>query len=257
MFRSARPQHWKRSAAAMASVIGAAAAFALAGTVPAEADQRSPGPGFDILFVRHAHSNSGPGAVNPPLSDEGMAQAEALAAELDAEPVDAVHTSMLLRAFQTGAAVAADHQLPMSTDARINEVSFDLSDLPTDDRGALAARLGDILDQWSRGLNRDVGFGGESFNDVEARWRSWWNDFTDEHRVDKGSTVVVAHSALLGLMLPETCSNPVDLEFQRTHPITNTMVIRARLHPNGTLSCLMWGDTPVPSAAGTTEVGRR
>ncbi|UGQ10985.1 histidine phosphatase family protein [Yinghuangia sp. ASG 101] len=255
------PRHWRRTVAAAATALGIAATLLVADVAPAKADGGRSRHGYDILFIRHAHTNSGPGAIDPPLSDLGTSQASALAAQLHGERVDEVHTSMLLRAFQTGADVANDHRLPINADARLNEVSFDLSDIPADDRDALVKRLGDIMDRWSRGEDRDKGFGAESFNDVKARWDAWWKRFVAEHHTGKGTAAIVAHSALLTLMLPETCENPIDPEFRQANPIANTMIIRARLQPNGTLTCLTWGGKDIPSAQGAafeaTDSGSR
>lgn len=253
-----RSRH-RLQAAAVVTALVSVAPLMTPDLAPAGAHGKTARAGYEVLFVRHAHSNSGPFALDLPLSDLGVSEAGTLAAELHDAPVDAVHTSMMLRAFQTGAAVATDHQLPIDADARINEVSFDLSGIPADDRPALVARLGDIMGRWIRGEDRDEGFGAESFNDVKSRWDDWWTDFVAEHRNDKGTGVVVAHSALLTLMLPATCSNMIDPAFVLAHPIANTMIIKARLHPNGTLTCSSWGGAPIPSAsdAPSRNAGRR
>jgi len=207
------------------------------GRVDTARAERKPTPtGYDVLFVRHAEANP-PGG---PLSDLGLAQAAALAELLHDQPVDAVYTSMLLRAFQTGAAVATDHNLPLIADALINEVEFD----PT----VVTPSIPDRLRQWLEGENRDEGFGGESFNDVLSRWNDWWSGFVKEHRTDRGTAVVVAHGALLILMLPEVCYNALEPDFVLGHGLPNTAIVKARLHPNGTLSCTEWAGTPIPSA---------
>jgi len=197
--------------------------------------------GYDVLFVRHAEANPPSG----PLSDLGHSQAAALATLLHDDPVDAVDTSMLTRAFETGAAVATDHGLTLLADLRINEVSFDLTDVaPADINTVVGARLS----QWLNGEQRDNGFGAESYDDVQARWSSWWTDFVAEHRKDKGEAVVVAHGALLLLMLPATCANAIDPTFALTHGLANTSIVKARLYPNGKLVCTDWAGTPIPSA---------
>jgi broad specificity phosphatase PhoE len=197
--------------------------------------------GYDVLFVRHAEANPPSG----PLSDLGLTQAAALATLLHDDPVDTVDTSMLTRAFQTGAAVATDHGLALVADARINEVTFDLTGVaPADINAVVGARLS----QWLNGEQRDNGFGAESYDEVQARWSSWWTGFVAEHRKDKDEAVVVAHGALLLLMLPATCSNPIDPTFALTHGLANTSIVKARLYPNGKLVCTDWAGTPIPGA---------
>ena len=49
--------------------------------------------------------------TDPELSDEGLAQAQATAELLSADPFDAVYASPLLRAMQTARAIAAPHGL--------------------------------------------------------------------------------------------------------------------------------------------------
>jgi broad specificity phosphatase PhoE len=211
----------------------------------AGADPKPTRKGYDVLFVRHAEASPASG----PLSELGLSQAAALATLLHEDPVNAVDTSMLVRAFQTGAAVATDHGLPLTADARINEVTFDLTGVPPADINAV---VGERLRQWLEGENRDEGFGAESFNDVQTRWNDWWADFVADHRTDKGTAVVVSHGALMILMLPEVCHNELDPDFVLGHPLFNTAIVKARLHPNGTLTCTEWAGTPIPSAASET-----
>jgi probable phosphoglycerate mutase len=232
---------FRRGGAALLGALVIAAMF-----VTVHPDAASAGPprtprGYDVLFVRHAEASPASG----PLSELGLAQAAALAELLHDAPVDAVATSMLQRAFQTGAAVAIDHNLPLVADALINEVEFDLTGVPTAEITAVVTAR---LRQWLEGEHRDEGFGAESFDDVHVRWDEWWTTFVAEHRTDRGTAVVVAHGALLILMLPETCSNALEPDFVLGHPLLNTSIVKARLHPNGTLTCTEWAGTPIPSA---------
>jgi broad specificity phosphatase PhoE len=197
--------------------------------------------GYDVLFVRHAEANPPSG----PLSDLGLTQAAALATLLHEDPVNAVDTSLLTRAFQTGAAVATDHGLALVADGRINEVTFDLTGVAPADINTV---VGGRLSQWLNGEERDNGFGAESYDQVQERWGSWWEDFVAEHRKDRGEAVVVAHGALLLLMLPATCSNPIDPAFALSHGLLNTSIVKARLYQNGKLVCTDWAGTPIPSA---------
>jgi broad specificity phosphatase PhoE len=239
----------KRSVGSLAAVVATVAI--LAGTPPvsgSEALTRPASPsmtpvGYDILFVRHAASDYAP--PEEALNATGIRQAARLAETLSDEPIDSVYTSMMVRAFQTGDDVARDHGLPVLADADINEIGYDFTGVPPDQ---VAQRADEIKKAWLAGEERDNGFGGETYYELEERWSTWWDDFVAEHRRDRGTAVVVAHGGIFAVMLPATCANEVTGEFSLSHILSNTGMIRARLHRNGSLTCLEWNGTPVPSA---------
>jgi probable phosphoglycerate mutase len=77
-----------------------------------------PQPGVtEVLFVRHARperlKDGAPkeDLLDPPLSEHGRRQNDAVAAALAAEPLRAVYTSDLQRAMETGAAIARPHRI--------------------------------------------------------------------------------------------------------------------------------------------------
>jgi broad specificity phosphatase PhoE len=73
---------------------------------------------MDLLLVRHAlpvRVDDGEGPADPVLSDEGRAQALALAAWLDREPIDAVLASPLRRAAETAEPLADRLGLDVAT----------------------------------------------------------------------------------------------------------------------------------------------
>jgi probable phosphoglycerate mutase len=228
---------------AFATALLVSVVFVTGGLDPAAAAPKPTPKGYDVLFVRHAEASPASG----PLSPLGLTQAAALAELLHDDPVNAVHSSMLVRAFQTGAAVATDQDLPVVADALINEVVFDLTGVPPANINQV---VGERLRRWLEGEDRDQGLGaaGESFEDVQNRWNEWWASFVAEHRTDRGTAVVVAHGALLILMVPQICHNALETDFVLGNPLFNTAIIRARLHPNGTLSCSEWAGVPIPSA---------
>lgn len=204
----------------------------------------APGPGYDILFVRHAHTTYP--VPEEELSPTGIVQAAALVERLADEPIRSVDSSIMLRAFQTADGVAADHDVPVLADEDIREVEFDLDGIP---QSQWTAHYLPILTQWLHGEERDNGFGAESYDDVQARWDRWWDDYVREHRNDKGAGVVVAHGGVLALMLPATCSNEVTAEFSLSHILANTGMVKAHLSPNGRLECTEWNGVAVPSAS--------
>jgi broad specificity phosphatase PhoE len=225
------------------AVVAATAVTPLVTGAQAGAEPKPTPQGYDVLFVRHAETDYPP--PEEELNATGIEQAAALAEQLADEPVDAVHTSLMVRSFQTGDDVAADHDLPVLADEDISEVDFDLGHLPREEQ---YQRYGEIMQAWLAGEERDNGFGGESYREVEDRWTGWWEGFVAEHRADRGTGVVVAHGAIYALMLPETCTNEVSGEFSFANVLDNTGMVKARLHPNGTLTCSEWNGAPVPSA---------
>src|SRR5690606_19463853 len=64
------------------------------------------------------------GIGDPALTSNGMAQAEAAAARLSREPVDAIVSSPLKRARQTAEAVAVRTGLPVLVDDDLRETDF-------------------------------------------------------------------------------------------------------------------------------------
>jgi len=238
-----------RLAAALAATLVATplAVTAHAGAGPAP---RAVAPGYDLLFVRHAHTHYP--MPEQELSPLGIAQAATLVDHLHDEPIASVDSSIMVRTFQTADGVAADHDVPVVADEDIREVEFDLEGVPQEQWNA---RIGPILHAWLHGQQRDNGFGAESYDEVKERWDRWWTQYVREHRTDKGTGVVVAHGAIFALMLPEACTNEVTPEFALANIQRNTGIVRAHLNPDGTLICTAWNVDPatgvgvaVPSA---------
>ncbi|MBX5492267.1 MAG: histidine phosphatase family protein [Chloroflexi bacterium] len=80
-----------------------------------------------LLLIRHGETlwnreGRYQGRTDVPLSTEGKAQAMALAEVLRAEPIAAVYTSPLRRAYDTAACIAAVHGLHPWSDPRLMEI---------------------------------------------------------------------------------------------------------------------------------------
>lgn len=225
-------------------VVVATALTSLAGITPQAVTPESRAPGYDILFVRHANTNYP--VPEQELSSLGIQQASALAEKLRDDPIASVDTSMMVRSFQTGDNIAADHDLPVQADEAISEVTFNLNHVPAAEQHA---RVLDIMLQWLEGKQRSNGFGAESYDDVVARWTPWWQEYVREHRKDQGTGVVVSHGALLGLMLQRTCANNVAPQFVVQNNLANTGMVRARLSPNGDLTCTEWNGVAIPAGS--------
>ena len=90
-----------------------------------------PAGATDILLIRHGQSRAASmahpfplldGQGNPELSQEGLAQAECLAARLGEHPIDALYVTNLQRTAQTAAPLAKRLKLRAQIEAELREV---------------------------------------------------------------------------------------------------------------------------------------
>ncbi|MDE6874555.1 MAG: histidine phosphatase family protein [Lachnospiraceae bacterium] len=122
-----------------------------------------------IYLVRHARQCSPLCNVNVELAQEGVQQAELLAARMKMWiPVDAIYSSALLRARQTAGILGQTLKIePKPGDAAVNEIEFgELTGLSDHE---INVRYGAFMEQ-RRALLADLAFpGGECGADVFAR----------------------------------------------------------------------------------------
>lgn len=110
-----------------------------------------------LLLIRHgqteANVNRQLDTAHPglPLNETGLAQAEALVAALEHEPIDALYASTLTRAQQTAAPLARARALEAVILEGIHEISAGVEEMKTDWRAYL-----EVLLAWSPD-NLDVG----------------------------------------------------------------------------------------------------
>ncbi len=123
-----------------------------------------------ILLARHGETdwnreNRFQGHADPPLNETGRAQAAELAAALANEPLAAVYSSPLRRAFETAQIVAAPHGLePVSVDA-LREV--DVGSWQGLTRAEIEERF---PEQFARWLDYEQGWeDGESYDEMGQR----------------------------------------------------------------------------------------
>ncbi len=80
-----------------------------------------------LYFIRHAATalaGTFCGSTNPPLNEVGQAQLPPLLKLLAGKQIDAVYTSDLLRATQTAAPLAAQHNAPIILRPALRELHF-------------------------------------------------------------------------------------------------------------------------------------
>ncbi len=80
-----------------------------------------------LILVRHGQTDwnmeyRAQGQSDVPLNPAGEAQAEAIARALKEEPVEAIYSSPLSRAYQTAQAIGRFHQAKIITDDRLKEL---------------------------------------------------------------------------------------------------------------------------------------
>jgi broad specificity phosphatase PhoE len=144
------------------------------------------------------------------LTREGRALAASLAEELRDRRIAHVWCSDTARAVQTAEIVAARLGVGVTTRAGLREI--DVGDL----HGELFSvpAMCEVTDRWFSGDLEAAFPGGESGNDVVARYRAVLAEVADEHR---GETVlVVGHQTAACVALP-SLARGVDLGFADRH----------------------------------------
>ncbi len=184
----------------------------------------------EILLVRHgeqAYSENmalGDG-MNPPLSDLGKRQAEAVGERLSQGAIDAVYCSTLERAASTGAAIANRHGIePIGMD---EIVEFDMwRDLPQD-KGLLDSIGKDELRAIYREGNRtrrwDAYVYGEPRDEFRARVIGAVDKIAANHHGDR--VVVACHGGVITTYLSHLFGSPHDQVVSVHH--TSITTVRA------------------------------
>jgi broad specificity phosphatase PhoE len=158
-----------------------------------------------LTLIRHATTDANlnrhfVGQVDPPLNEQGLQEASALANRLSNCPVDRIITSDLQRAMQTATAIAEHHKdAPLVTDARLREMNLgELDGLPGEQ---VVREYPDLMAAWKQHpANIQMpGESGESLVIVQARvWQcvnEWVSSHPDEH------ILIVSHTfSLLALI---------------------------------------------------------
>jgi phosphoserine phosphatase len=193
----------------------------------------------DVILCRHGETDWNiegrwQGRTDVPLNERGRRQARALAQTLRDEPVAAVYSSTLERAYDTALEIATVHGLRVQRDARLDEI----------DQGAWEGKRRDeIVVSHPRELERWTGYpidlrlpGGETLEEVRARVRAALDDIILLH---EGRTIcIVAHSVsmaaikheLQGLPLPEALRTlPANASWERIHVREYDEIRAARL----------------------------
>lgn len=167
------------------------------------------------------------GSLDEPLAAPGLEQADRLAGALAGLPVQAVYSSPLRRAQETGCRIAAARDLPLRLDPRLREQAFGEWEGRT--RREVLADDGERLLRWESDLGSSPP-GGESLAAVQERMLDLVADLSREHQGDW--IVLVSHVGPIKALLCAALG--VSLAAAR----------HLFLDP-ATLSVVDWGDHPV------------
>jgi alpha-ribazole phosphatase len=132
------------------------------------------------------------GQTDVPLSEEGRAQAAAIAAALRSESFDRIYSSDLSRALETACILAASRNTEVVADRRLREFDFGRWEgLTWEQIAAIDPRLGGQPPTRAKLYDPD---GGESFAQVCARVRAFLDDVA---RQPFDSIAIVTHAGPL------------------------------------------------------------
>jgi broad specificity phosphatase PhoE len=158
-----------------------------------------------LLLIRHAESSwnaSGrwQGHGDPPLSDRGRAQANALARELSRETIDVLVSSDLRRAAQTAAILGRARGLQPEWNPRLREL--DIGDWEGLTRDQIERTAGNVLRRFEAGdLDVRPG-GGENLREIEERAFSAVTELVDAHPGRR--LAVVTHLGVIRALFGES-----------------------------------------------------
>jgi probable phosphoglycerate mutase len=155
------------------------------------------GPGTDVLLIRHGRSaDLIPGSLesaDPPLHDDGVAQAAALAARLADRQIDAVASSDLLRAVQTATPLAEARGLEIDQRESLREVHLGEWE-GGEFRRRAAARDPEFIAAMESGRWESIP-GAERDDDLRARVRATVHELAAAH--EGGTVAIVCHGGVI------------------------------------------------------------
>lgn len=155
-----------------------------------------------LIIVRHGQTlwnleRKYQGHSDIALTDNGLRQAEAVAARLATEKIDAVYASDLSRAFKTAQCIAAKHNLPVSLVPALREIKFgDWEGLTYEQ---ITAQWPGMLGKlWSTPDELQIP-GGESFQQLKERAYAAVEKIVADH--PEQTVAIVAHGGTIGTIL--------------------------------------------------------
>jgi probable phosphoglycerate mutase len=200
--------------------------------------------GSEIYFVRHGESTANIARVisnrvtdHAPLTETGRQQAKELLGKLRTRgDIAIVYTSPLMRAKQAAEIIAAGLGAEMLIADALREPYCGVLEGRGDEEAwshhARQER------EWRRGNHDYAVPGGESFRDVERRFRPLMEELASRLEEKSRSTLVVSHGSILRNMLPRVLMN-LDSDVARANPLGHCDLIVAA-YQDGGLRCVEW-----------------
>ena len=194
-----------------------------------------------IIAIRHGETawnvdSRLQGHLDIPLNDVGLWQARQAALALADEPIDAIYSSDLQRAWVTAQAIAETTQAPLAAHQGLRERSFGVLQGHTFEE--LEAKEPEQAYRWRK---RDPAFapeGGESLIALRERITATTHALASQHV--GGQIVLVAHGGVLDVLY--RAATRQDIQAPRTWQLGNAAINRLLWTPDG-LSLVGWADT--------------
>jgi broad specificity phosphatase PhoE len=162
-----------------------------------------------LVLVRHAEPHASVegrcyGRLDVPLSAEGKATGEALAAALEPVALAEVYSSPLRRALETARPIAGSHGLVPVPHEGFRELDF--GELEGQRYEEIAALRPELFHAWMTAPASVQFPNGESFSDLRVRALAAAEDLRRRHRGD--TFVVVAHGGVTRAILADALGLP-------------------------------------------------
>lgn len=156
-------------------------------------------PNRPVFLIRHARCGSPGtllGAADPPLTAEGRAESAELGRRLRGGSIGRIVSSALSRARETAGIIAAELNLAVEVDRRLNEISYGAWDglTWTEIESRFPEAAGRKLNDWFRFTPE----GAEPFPDFFERVKQAWASLTETH---SARTAIVAHRTVNAVLL--------------------------------------------------------
>lgn len=197
-----------------------------------------------LFFVRHGHSlanelkiisNRG---LDHPLTARGIEQVQTLANTLAGHSFAAIYTSPIPRAVQSAQLLAQKlGGKPILADALREPDMGELEGRSDEDAWKQHA---EIYQTWWLDQADEARIpGGESFNDVKARFLPFIEELLEKFTLTPETEILLmGHGGLYVCMLPLLLKN-ISTDFAQSHIPSNTGMITAESRVNGCF-CLSW-----------------
>jgi probable phosphoglycerate mutase len=201
-----------------------------------------------LCFVRHGESEanvlkviSNRGLIHP-LTDLGREQAAQLARSLADVHFARIYASPLLRARQTAEIVSAALSVPVEFADALREPDCGIAEGRSDE--AAWAERNRISAAWLIAHDYEACLeGGESFNEVRARFTPFLDRVLVEYAHTDDSILVITHRLLIYTMMSITLTNAA-VALAEWQPIPNTGTIIVERQAAGWV-CVEWCGTPI------------